>query len=125
MTGCSYSNCQIGTLHRRCRGVPSQRGAVPGYFCTKALPLLFTNLFALVRFAHQYPDLPHPSRSLQHTLIAIIMFHFTMGAMPWLLLAVSRFGKLQLVVERRMSVQLSGCGRPCRSLYTKHTIHTY
>ena len=65
---------------------------VPGLLLNQGLPLLFTNLFALVRFAQLYPDSPHPSRSLQHTLIALIMFHFTKGSMPWLLLAVSRFG---------------------------------
>ena len=89
LTGRSYSNCQIGTLH--CCSCPAHPPCLVA-FVFKAFPLFSTNLFALLRFARQYPNSPHPSRSLQqHTLIAI-MFHFSKGAMPWLLLAVSRFG---------------------------------
>jgi hypothetical protein len=39
------------------------------------------------------------------------MFHSAMGAMPWLLLAVSRFGTSALVVEKFFVQALRG--RPC------------
>ena len=61
---------------------------------------------------------------LQHTLITIIMFHFTKGAMPWLLLAVSRFGKLQwVVVVEMLDVYYSGYPRApvcCANVYILH-----
>jgi hypothetical protein len=72
MTGCSYSNCQMGTLHRRCPGATSQSPVnLPSAACLawlllyQAPPTPLYNLSTLVRSV--YPDSPHPSRSLHQT----------------------------------------------------------